>query len=538
VANLLLARSAARQRELAIRAAVGASRWRVVRQLLTESILLSGIGGLLGLLVGVIGVRGLLLLVPGDIPRLDDPTQLGSLFAFLDWRMVAFTVGISLLTGILFGLFPALQISNPNLASTLKEAGTRSSTSRHQNFTRKTLVAVEMALALVLLTSAALLVRTFIGLSSADSGIDSHHVLTLFTSLAGAKYQTTDAVDLFTRQALQRIESVPGVEAAATSCAIPASNVGIDFDVDIPGKPLPAGHDHNGDEYWRSVSSHYFSVFRIPLQRGRVFTEHDTLASPKVAIVNASFAKKFFPNENPIGKVLEIGKGFGPDFEDSPREIVGIVGDVRENGLTEDKAPVMYIPESQQPQGITKLASSVLPLAWEVRSGLDEKSLTAAIQKQIQAIDGQMPIARVRTMDSILHTGLARQNFNMLLLSIFAGCALLLAAIGIYGLMSYSVQQQTPELGVRIALGANKSTLLGLVLRQGMTPALIGVAVGLAAAFGVTRLLASLLYGVQPTDPLSFIGVALILTLVAILAVLIPARRAMSVDPLTALRTE
>jgi predicted permease len=539
VANLLLARSAARQREFAIRAAVGASRSGIVRQLLTESVLLSLLGGCFGLLLGVVGVRALLLLVPGDIPRLGDPAQLNNPFALLDWRILAFTIGVSLLTGVVFGLFPALEISKPDLASTLKEAGTRSSTSRHQNFTRKTLVGVEMALALVLLTAAALLIRTFVGLSSAESGIDSHHVLTLLTSLTGDRYQTTQAEARLTRQGLQNIESIPGVEAASTSIVLPVSDSGADLDVDIPGKAVPAGQDHNGDEQWRSVSPHYFNVLRIPLLRGRVFTEHDETGSAPVVIVNQAFAKKFFLNENPIGKTLEIGKGIGPDFADyAPREIVGVVGDVRETGLAGGMVPVMYVPQSQQPQGLTKLVNSSAPLAWEVRSSLDEKSLTAAVTKAIQQVDGRLPVARVRGMDKILADSLSRQNFNMFLLSIFAVSALLLAAIGIYGLMSYAVQQQTQEIGVRMALGADKSSMLLLVLRQGMTPALIGVMAGLAGAFGLTRLMESLLYGVKPADPLSFFGVAAILLLVAGIAVLIPARRAMSVDPVTALRAE
>jgi putative ABC transport system permease protein len=539
VANLLLARSAARQREFAIRAAVGASRSRVVRQLLTESVLLSLLGGFFGLLLGVVGVRALLLLVPGDIPRLGDPAQLNNPFALLDWRILAFTIGVSLLTGVVFGLFPALQISNPDLASTLKEAGTRSSTSRHQNFTRKTLVAVEMALALVLLTAAALLIRTFVGLSSAESGIESHHVLTMLTSLTGDRYQTTQAEALLTRQSLQNIESIPGVEAASTSIVLPVTDSGADLDVDIPGKAVPAGQDHNGDEQWRSVSPHYFNVLRIRLLRGRVFTEHDDIRSAPVVIINQAFAKKFFLNENPIGTTLEIGKGIGPDFADyAPREIVGVVGDVRETGLAGGKVPVMYIPQSQQPQGLTKLVNSSAPLAWEVRSSLDEKSLTAAVTKAIQQVDGRLPVARVRGMDKILADSLSRQNFNMFLLSIFAVSALLLAAIGIYGLMSYAVQQQTQEIGVRMALGADKSSMLLLVLRQGMTPAFIGVMAGLAGAFGLTRLMESLLYGVKATDPLSFFGVAAILLLVASVAVLIPACRAMSIDPVTALRAE
>jgi putative ABC transport system permease protein len=539
VANLLLARSAARRREFAIRAAIGASRRRIVRQLLTESVLLSSLGGVFGLLLGVLGVRALLLLVPGDIPRLGDPAQLNNPFALLDWRILAFTIGVSMLTGMLFGLFPALQISNPNLAFTLKEAGTRASTSRRQNFTRKTLVAVEMALALILLTSAALLIRTFASLSSAKSGIDSHHVFTALTSLTGEGYQTTEALARFSRRALQNIESIPGVDAASTSMFLPITLGGGSLDFDIPGKVPPPGQEHNGEEQWRSATPHYFSVLRIPLLRGRVFTEHDDAGGAAVAIVNAAFREKFFPREDPIGKTLEIGKGLGPPFTDyAPRQIVGVVGNVREAGLAGGEIPVMYVPEYQQPQGMTKLATTSAPLAWEVRSSLDEKSLTVAVTKAIQQVDGRLPLSSVRGMDSILAESLSRQNFNMLLLSIFAGSALILAAIGIYGLMAYAVQQQTQEIGVRMALGADKSTTLLLVLRQGLTPALIGVIAGLAGAFGLTRLMESLLYQVTPTDPLSFFGVAAVLILVAVVAVLIPARRAMSIDPVAALRAE
>ena len=539
VANLLLARSAGRQREFAIRAAVGASRARVVRQLLTESIVLSVLGGVFGLLLGVLGVRALLLLVPGDVPRLGDPAQLSNPFALLDPRILAFTIGVSLLTGVLFGLFPALQISNPDLATVLKEAGTRSATSRHQNITRKALVAVEMALAFILLTSAALLIRTFAGLSSAESGIDSHHVTTMLTSLTGEGYQTTQAITLFTRQALQNIEAIPGVEAASTSMFLPVNFGGGSLDLDIPGQVLPAGQEHSGEEQWRSGTPHYFSVLRIPLLRGRLFTEHDDLNGAPVAIINPAFAKKYLPNQDPIGKSFEIAKGFGPPFNDyGPRQIVGVVGDVAETGLAAGKVPVMYVPQAQQPQGMTQLATVSVPMAWEVRSSLGEKALITAVTKAIQQVDPRLPIARIRTMDKILADSLSRQNFNMLLLAVFAGSALLLAAIGIYGLMSYSVQQQTQEIGVRMALGAGQSSMLFLMLRQGLIPAIIGVMVGLAGAFGFTRLMTSLLYGVKPTDPLSFCGVAAILLLVAIIAILIPARRAMSIDPVSALRAE
>ena len=536
VAGLLVARSSARQRELAIRAAIGASRWRVVRQLLTESILLSIFGGLLGLMLGGLGVRALLLLVPGEIPRIGHPAQLISPFALVDWRILAFTIGISVLTGVLFGFFPALQTSDPNLAAVLKEAATRSSTSRHQNFTRKTLVAVEMALAVVLLTCAALLIRTFVGLSTVQSGIDSHHVLTMLTTLSGPRYRTTEDLTRFTKDAVQRIETIPGVENASSSIFLPATSTEAELDIDIPGRALPADHDHSGTEQWRSVTPHYFQVFRIPLQRGRTFSEGDTAVTAPVAIVNAAFAKKYFPNEDPLGQQIEIGKGFGADFEEAPREIVGVAGDVRETGLAAGKVPVVYVPLSQQQVGVTKLVTSHASLAWAIRSNRDDKSLTDAVTRAIQEGDSQVPLAQVRPMDDILRGSLSRQNFNMLLLSIFAGSALLLAAIGIYGLMSYSVQQQTQEIGIRMALGADKPAIFRLVMHQAMPPTLIGVTVGLTTAFGLTRLMESLLYGVTPTDPLSFFGVAVLLILIAVVAVLLPVRRALSVDAVTALR--
>jgi putative ABC transport system permease protein len=538
VANLLLARSAGRHRELAIRAALGASRSRVIRQLLTENVLLSTVGGFLGLVLGVLGVRMLLLLIPGDIPRVD-PAQLRNPFELLDWRILVFTIGISVLTGILFGLVPALQISKPDVASTLNEAGTRSSTNRHQKFTSKTLVALETGLALMLLISAALLIRTFASLSSAESGIDSHHVYTMLTSLADDRYQSTEATARFARQALQNIEAIAGVESASTSLVIPATNSIGQLAFDIPGKAIPSGQEHYGPEQWRTGSPHFFKVFRIPLLSGRVFTEHDDMGGAPVVIVNAAFARKYFADENPIGRTLDIGKGIGPIYADyARREIVGVVGDTCETGLVGGKVPVMYIPQAQQPQGMTKIFNSSVPLAWEVRSSLDEKSLISAVGKAIHEVDSRLPLGQVRPMDKILADSISRQNFNMLLLSVFGSSALLLAAIGIYGVMSYSVQQQTKDIGVRMALGADKNRILAMILRQGLTPAFIGIAAGLAGAFGLTRLMESLLYGVKSVDPISFFGVAAILLTVALLAVIVPARRAISLDPVAALRSE
>jgi putative ABC transport system permease protein len=508
-----------------------------VRQLLTESVILSALGGIVGFVLGAWGVRSLLLLVPGNIPRLTNPDQAQNIVSILDWRIALFTIGISFLTGILFGLFPALHISNPDVSSTLKEASGRAGTGRKQNRIRKLLVAGEMALALVLLTSAALLIRTFVGLNGVNPGIDPHHVLTMQTSLAGGNYSTTEKVDNLAVQVIRRIESLPGVEAAALTLVLPTDSE-IDIPFTIAGKPPKAGQLYNGDEQWRFVSPHYFAVFKIPLLRGRLMNERDGANSPKIVIINQAMARKYWPKENPIGQVITIGKGLGPQFSDAPREIVGIVGDVHETGLADKDVGVMYIPQSQVPEPLTQLANSVIPLSWCVRSALDPNTLRPAVQREFQAVDGLMTISKVRTMEQVMAEQVSRQSFNMLLLSIFAGIALVLAAIGIYGLMSYSVQQQTQEVGIRMALGADRSEVLKLIVKQGMTPACLGVIVGLAIAFAATRLLSTLLFGVKAIDPVSFTVVAVVLTAVALLATYIPARRAMRIDPVIALREE
>jgi predicted permease len=537
VANLLLARAAGRQRELAVRAAIGATRGRVIRQLLTESVILAALGGICGLLLGGWGVRTLLLFVPGDIPRLTAQDHVQSLFSILDWRIVLFAIGVSFLTGILFGLFPALHISNPDVASTLREGSGRTGTGRRQNRVRKILVGGEMALALVLLTGAVLLIRTFVGLSSADPGIDPHRVLTLQTSLAGGTYSTTARVDNFATQVIRRLEALPGVQSAALTIALPTQTE-IDLPFNIAGKAPKGKQLYNGDEQYRFVSPHYFTVFRVPLLRGRLFNERDVSNAAKVVLINQAMAKKYWPKDDALGAVITIGKGLGPQFDDPPREVVGIVGNVRESGLGDKDPGVMYLPQSQIPNGLTQLANSALPLGWCIRFATDPNSIRSAVEREFRAVDGQMPVSKIRTMEAVIAEGVARQRFNMLLLSIFAGIALILAAIGIYGLMSYSVEQQTQELGIRMALGADKPRIIRLIVRQGMLPALIGVAAGLAIAFGVTRLLGTLLYEVKATDPFTFIGVALILLSVALFSTYVPALRATRVDPAAALRDE
>jgi predicted permease len=536
VASLLLARASGRQRELAIRAAVGANRVRMVRQMLTESVVLAGIGGLLGFALGAWGVRALLALVPGNLPRLTDAASNHAAIPVLDWHVAAFTVATAVMTGLLFGTFSALQASRTDLSSHLKESSGRSGSGLKHNRVRSLLVVTEIALALVLLVGAALLIRTFAGLENANSGIDPRNILTVETSLAGGNYSTTAKVDDFATQALRRIETIPGVEAAATAIVLPIE-AGIDIPFNISGQ-APAKGDYNGDEQWRSVSPHYFQVFKIPLLRGRQFSETDTGSSSRVVLINQAMAKRYWKDQDPIGQVITIGKGLGPQFDDPPRQIVGIVGTVRENGLKTRDVGVMYIPQSQVPEGLTALANSVLPLSWAIRTVASPLTMRIPVERELRAVDGQLPIARERTMEQVIANTVTYQRFNMLLLSIFAGGALVLAAIGIYGLMSYSVEQRTQELGIRMALGANRGNMLRLVLTQGMKLTVAGVVLGLALAYGLTRLLASLLFGVQASDPATFGLVAGVLALVALVAAYIPAQRATAIDPAIALRYE
>jgi putative ABC transport system permease protein len=533
VANLLLARAAARQREFSIRAAIGASRGRMLRQLLTESVLLAGVGGLIGFALGAWGVRGLLTLVPGDIPRL---TSDGAIeVPPLDWSVAAFTAGVALLTGILFGLFPALHTSNPDLASTLKEGG-RTGTGRRHNRVRAALVISEVALSLVLLIGAALLIRTFVGLRSVSPGFDPHNVLTLKTSMSGGSYATTAKVDTFCTQVLRRLEALPGVQAASSSILLPMEN-DVDLPFNIAGKPPEKGL-YNGDEQWRNITPDYFKAFRVPLMRGRVFSAADSANSARVVVINQAMAKKYWPKEDPIGQVITIGKGLGPQFDDPPRVIVGIVASVRETGLSDGDVGVMYIPQSQTPQGLTALANDVIPLSWEIRTAADPLTMRAAVEREFRAVDSVMPLSAVRSMEQVIAKSLDRNNFEMLLLSLFAGIALLLASIGIYGLISYSVEQRTQEIGIRMALGALQRDMLQLVVWQGLKLAAAGVALGLAASYGLTRVLGSMLFGVKAADPLTFGGVALALLSVAALAAYIPGRSAAAVEPSQALRQQ
>lgn len=532
VANLLLARATARRREIAIRAAIGAGRARIVRQLLTESVLLSFLGGAVGLLIGSWGVSALLAMNPGNIPRIG----VAGAAVTVDWRVLVFTLGISLLTGILFGLVPALNASRPDLSATLKESTSRSGSGLRQNKARAVLVVTEVALALVLLVGAALLIRTFVALRNVNPGFDGRNVLTMETSLTGSHFDQTADVDRLARQALERIEALPGVTAAAMTCSLPLEpSFGLGFVIE--GRPLTDGPSHGGAA-WRYMSPHYFDVFKVPLLRGRFFTDRDHGTAAGVVVINESMAKRFWPKDDPVGQRITIGRGMGGAFEEPPRQIIGVVADVRDGGLNRNPPPIMYVPLAQVRDGVMALNNRILPIKWAIRTKVEPYSISAAVQREIQTINRDLPVANIRSMDRVAIESTARNDFNTLLLTVFASVAVLLAAIGIYGLMAYSVRQRTQEIGIRIALGAQPGGLRNMVMLQGMRLAIIGVIIGLAAAFGLTRLMATLLYGVQANDPFVFGGVALLLSTVALLASYLPARRATRIDPIVALRYE
>ncbi len=537
VANLLLARATGRLREVAIRTAIGASRARVVRQLLTESLVLALAGGAAGLAIGALGVKALLAASPGNIPRINDPGHAAAAVSMLDWRIGAFLLAVSLLTGLLFGLAPAIQVSRQELNSFLKDSGGRTGSGLRHNRLRSVLVIGEMALAVVLLVGAALMIRTFQGLRAVNPGFDATNVLTLKTSLTGARYNSTAQVDLMVRQVVERVEALPGVTVASSAVILPVEG-GIDLPFTIEGQAPPGGSKWNASEQWRFVSPHYFDALRIPVRRGRVFDRRDTGGSPLVAVVNEAFVKKHWPKGDAIGARIVIGKGIGPEFEEPPREIVGVVGSVHEVGLSQGAQPVMYVPVSQVTDGLTRLARNVIPLSWVVRARGEPMALRSAVEREILAVDGQLAPSRFRTMEQVMAESQARTNFSTLLLTVFAAVALVLAAIGIYGVMAYAVEQRTREIGVRMALGAAPSRVLGMVLRQGAVLTGVGVAIGLAAAYGLTRVLSRLLFGVEARDPMAFAAVVAILAMVSLAAALIPARRATRVDPVHALRMD
>jgi len=537
VASLLLARAAGRQREIAIRTALGAGRGRIVRQLLTESMMLAFAGGAAGLALGSIGIRALLAFSPGNIPRVNSVDHPAAAIGMMDWRVLAFLFVITLVTGVLFGLLPALRVSKLDVNSIIKESGSRAGTGLKHNRVRSVLVVCEIALAVVLVAGATLMIRTLAGLKQVKPGLDPTNVLTMKTPVSSQRYETTAQVESMIHQAAERMEGLPGVQYAAAAMLVPFEGSEVDLPFSIEGR-APKDGKWEGDEQWRYVSAHYFEALRIPLLRGRTFDPRDTSKSDHVVIVNEAFVKKYLAGADPIGQRLLIGKGIGPDFEEGPRQIVGVVGSVTEAGLDGGLVPAMYVPQGQITEGITKMAKDLLPLSWVVRTKSDPAGSAAAIRHEFEVLDPMLVPAKTTPMVQLMSDSTARENFNTLLLTVFAGVALLLAAVGIYGLMSYAVEQRTQEIGIRVALGASPSQMLSMVLSQTMKLAGAGVVLGVAAAYGLTRVLATLLFGVKSADPLTFVSVALILTVVALVAGLIPAMRATRIDPILALRHE
>ena len=531
VASLLLVRATGRKREFAIRAAMGAARGRIVLQLLTESVMLSVTGGVVGLVLGYFGLRALLAVSSGDIPRIGEHGAAVT----IDWRVLVFTLGVSLFTGILFGLFPAIGASRPDLNSTLKESSNRAGTGFHQSKARSLLVVSEISLAVVLLIGAALLIRTFLALHRVNPGFDPHNVLTMEMSLTGDRFQKTAGVAQLVRNGRERLNAIPGVEVSASTCCLPMEG-GFGLSFLVVGRPVDKSQQVGAG--WMSASAGYFEAFKIPILRGRDFTDRDVAGSPGVVVINESMANKYWPKENPVGQQIIIGKGVGPEFDEPARQIIGIAGDIHSCGLGRDPLPLMIIPQAQVTDGITALTARMGPVIWLVRTRTEPHQLISAVSEQLRQASGGFPVARVRSMDEVVVHSTARESFNMLLLSIFGASALVLASIGIYGLMAYSAQQRTQEMGIRMALGADRGRIRNLVVWQGMQLTIAGVVVGICAAFGLTRLIASFLFGVKSWDPIVFVTVPVILAAVALLAVWLPATRASRLDPIEALRVE
>ena len=530
VANLLLVRAAGRKREIALRAAIGAGRGRIIRQLLTESVTLSVLGGALGLLLGVVGIRVLLSINTAGLPRIGEDGVLVS----ADWRVVGFTMLVSVATGILFGLVPALQSSRVDLNTALKDSVARSGSVIRHNLARSLLVVAEVALALVLLIGSALLVRTLVELRAVDPGFDANNVLTMRMSLGETRFQSSAAVDQIMRTGIERLTALPEVEVASATCCVPLEG-GYGLPFQIVGRPLEDGPYHGGGG-WLTTAPDFFDVFRIPMIRGRAYTERDTGAAPPVVVINEAMAREFWPDGDPLEDRLVIGRGVMAEFADEPeRQIIGIVDEVRDAGLNNDPGPRMYVPQAQVTDGANALNVGITPVAWVVRTRGEPYDASGAVQEQLRAVTG-LPVSQVRSMTDIVSRSISRQRFNVVLMGVFGGAALLLAAIGIYGLMAYSTAQRTQEIGIRMALGAEAHQVRGMVIAQGLRLALVGVGIGLAAAFGLTRLITSFLFGVEARDPVVLLGAPVILTVVSLLAVWLPAHRASRVQPLAALR--
>jgi putative ABC transport system permease protein len=515
VANLLLARASSRSREFVLRIALGARRSRIVKQLLTESLVLSALGGGLGLLLAGLGLRAIFTLVPAGLPLLGAVR--------IDSWVLGFTVLISGATGLAFGLVPARKTSELDLNQQLKEGGWSTGGSIGRNRLHDVLLVAEVGLAMVLLVGAGLMIQSFARLQEVNPGFDPDHLLTFEMTLAGAQYPNGEQQEHFFHEALERIRALPGVIGAGATTALPLTGENDIYTVGIEGRPTASNQWLTAD--YAAVTPGYFRAFRIPLLAGRTFTEHDTGNAPPVAVINQAFAHRYFPNTDPIGKGIHVGNDRHPGYS----QIVGVVGDIRQNSLNGVVNPTMYESYLQSP---------VQGMYVAVRTATRAMGVAAAVRDKVETVDSSVPVAKLRTMNQVLAGSIAQPRFRTVLLTLFALLAIALAAVGLYGVMSYVTAQRTHEIGVRMALGAQKADILGMVVGRGLKLTLIGVAIGIAGALSLTQFLSSLLYGVRPTDPLTFIAVSLIITGVALLASYVPARRATKVDPMVALRYE
>jgi len=521
VANLMLSRAVARQQEIAVRTALGATRWHIIRQLLTESLLISLCGGALGIFISLVAVRWMHILGTKSIPRLHDVS--------IDGRVLLFTLLLSVFSGILFGLVPALRVSRLDLNSTLKDASRGSAGTSavwgHGNNLRRLLVISELALSVVLLIGAGLLIRSFARLQNVSPGFNPRGVLTFDLTMTGQRYGDKQAVLNTYRQLWDRLEHSPGAIAAGGVTSLPLSEAFAWTPITVEGRvPLPGEKFLNADE--RLVSGHYFEAMEIPLRRGRLFNEQDDMTKPVVVIVDEYMADQLWPGQDPIGKRIHIVE---LPSKDPWQTVIGVVGRVKQDSLDSNPRIAFYVTHTQFPARAMTVA---------FRSRTDSAAMLSATKSALRSLDPDLPMYHARTMEQQVNESLAQRRFSMMLLGVFASVALALATIGIYGVMAYLVNQGTRELGIRIALGASQRNILSLVVRQGMVLAISGVTIGLAAAFLLTRLMRSLLFGVETTDPITFAGISLLLATIALLACYLPAQRAARIDPLISLRCE